>query len=424
MNEGNRSKEIVEQQNIIPSAGVGAAAMILGIISLITWCIPALGVLISLLAIILGIIGMLRHRGPKRSLAGFIMGIISLGIGILILVSIGGFANRSNVTQDTIAGKAWKRTDDGSVLYLYKDGTFIHTDQEGIFSDNFYRGTYTIVPYEDSGFTINKIDDKYDTDYIYDVNLYVDQRVSHGNESASGESSGKIQYLYMFNKKYSPGDIVQLCPHNDSLYADMTRVKETNLMFPSADNQYVVLDSAVEEIVSSEIPENETSDSSIEQMAESKTEMNTEEDMTTITEVDIETTEDENTENISEVADISTQETISTENDRFEGATEAESEAYTEEINTTETEDYTEESSILEAGTSEDALLQEDTTDVSLLDELEPGELTNLDELDVIDVDILDELEKVDTDNIWNQITVFLERIWDAFRDFFNNLSF
>lgn len=412
-NNSNNMNNSNNSGNNTRSAGVGVASMILGILSLLTFCIPVLGIVLAVLAVILGLFGMIRKSGPKRSLAGFVMGLISLIIGIVLIMTIGGIFNRSNVSQESVTGRAWKRTDDGSVLYLYENGTFIHTDKEGVFSDNFYSGTYVTVPYENSGLTLRNIEKRYDTEYIYDVCLYVDQRVSHGVEIA--EPDGKISYLYIFDRKYSSGDTVTLCPHNDSLHADVTQAKETKLIYPSEDNQYIAgipseEDSSVtaEDDTRSEIEsavKTETTnevDTATETETLSETEAATESEAATEMEA---TTETEVTSEVEAVTEATTASEVEPATES-EAATEVEATTETETLSETESETETESESDYD-----DTI--EETLD-SLLDELEPGQLEELD-------DLIEELD--DSIGIWDRIRGWMESMWQRVTDYFTNLS-
>ena len=69
-------------------SGAGVGAMVCGIISLVLFWVPIVGLVLGIIATILGGKGRQTLPPDKRgmSLAGFIMGIIGMAIGIIILV--------------------------------------------------------------------------------------------------------------------------------------------------------------------------------------------------------------------------------------------------------------------------------------------------------------------------------------------------
>lgn len=216
--------------------GLGLTAMILGILAILGFCVPVLGLVLATVSLILGIVAAARNNGKKMGTSGIIMGSIVLLSYLVIFVFFGGVFGFINKNQDRLTDTAWRRTTDGSVLYLYSDGTFMNVEQEGVFSDNFYSGTYDILPYEDAGINFKSIEEQYNTDYSYDVYLYVDTYVSHGEEREDIAST--IRYLYMFERQYNTGDIVDVCAHDSQQYGTVYPAKETNMAYPTIGNQY------------------------------------------------------------------------------------------------------------------------------------------------------------------------------------------
>lgn len=217
--------------------GLGMTAMILGILSLLFFCIPVPGMVLAAFAVVLGIVAAARKNGKKMGTSGIIMGGISLVSYLIIILLFGGVFQLFEQNRDYLTDTAWRRTTDGSVLYLYQDGTFIDVEKEGIFSNNFYSGTYDILSYEDAGLSFGGLENQYDTRYAYDVCLYVDSYVVNNEEQETIAST--IRYLYFFEKNYEVGDVVSVCTHDSAQYGAAYPVKETDMAYPSPGNQYV-----------------------------------------------------------------------------------------------------------------------------------------------------------------------------------------
>ena len=316
--------------------GFGIAAMILGILSILLICVQPFGVVLAVAAVVLGILGVVKTQGKGMATSGIVMGGISLVTGVIILIFFGSIFQHAFGSADELSGTAWRKGADGSVLYLYKDGTFIHVDRENDFTDNFYSGTYMVCDYKDSGVRSQEIENTYDTDSVYELKLYVTMYVEDGKEQEN--ISGTMQYMYAFQKKYHKGDVVQVCAHDREMFGSFYPVVETELKKPVIGNQYVpglTEDSSETEIstteagttgtVSTEVPT--TGGTTETPKTEAPTTEGTTEAPTT------ETTE--------------TTETPATEDTATEGTTEATEEASTEEAST-------EESTTEEASTEED----------------------------------------------------------------------
>ncbi len=238
--------------------GLGVTAMILGILSLLLFCVPILGLVLAAVAVVLGIVATAKNNGKKMGTSGIITGCISLCSYFLIFLIFGGIFHTVNKNQDYFTGTAWRRTTDGSVLYLYSDGTFIDVEREGVFTDNFYSGTYDVISYEDSGMNFRDVENQYDTDYAYDVYLYVDTYVSNGVERDSIAST--IRYLYLFDKNYSTGEVVEVCAHDATQHGTVYPIKETYMAYPSIGNQYVAVNSADNEEITTELEDETTTE--------------------------------------------------------------------------------------------------------------------------------------------------------------------
>lgn len=234
VNPGGKGKEAGRN----PEYGLGLTAMILGILSILGFCFPPVGLVLATVAFILGIVAAARNNGKKMGVSGIIMGVIVLLSYLVTFIFFDGIFGFISRNQDRLTDTAWRRTTDGSVLYLYKDGTFIDVEQEGIFTDNFYSGTYDILTYEDTGLHFTGLEKAYNTDYVYDVYLYVNTYVSNGEERE--DIAGTIRYLYLFERSYETGEAVDVCAHDSTQYGSVYPVKETRMEYPSIGNQYIV----------------------------------------------------------------------------------------------------------------------------------------------------------------------------------------
>lgn len=271
----NEPKTGTETDSKKPEYALGIAAMVLGILSLLLFCIPVLGLVLATVAIILGIVAAARDNGKKMGISGIVMGSIGMLSYLIIILFFGGVLSSVNQNRDYFSGTAWRNTTDGSVLYLYSDGTFIDVEQEGEFSDNFYAGTYDVLDYEDTGLNFSQLQKQYDTDYAYDICLYVKQYVNNGEERQN--IANTMRYLYFIEKGYESGEIVMSCPHDSSQYGSMYPMRETSLAYPTIGNQYLA-DSGASSQVSTETEEQITTEAeTAEQITtESATEVTTE----------------------------------------------------------------------------------------------------------------------------------------------------
>lgn len=332
----------------------GIAAMILGILSILLICVQPFGVVLAVAAVVLGILGVVKTQGKGMATSGIVMGGISLVTGVIILIFFGSIFQHAFGSADELSGTAWRKGADGSVLYLYKDGTFIHVDRENDFTDNFYSGTYMVCDYKDSGVRSQEIENTYDTDSVYELKLYVTMYVEDGKEQEN--ISGTMQYMYAFQKKYHKGDVVQVCAHDREMFGSFYPVVETELKKPVIGNQYVpglTEDSSETEIstteagttgtVSTEVPTTGTTTEAPETEAPTTEAVTTE---TASTEVpttggttETPKTEAPTTEGTTEAPTTETTETTetpATEDTATEGTTEATEEASTEESTTEE----------------------------------------------------------------------------------------
>ena len=326
--------------------GFGIAAMILGILSILLICVQPFGVVLAVAAVVLGILGVVKTQGKGMATSGIVMGGISLVTGVIILIFFGSIFQHAFGSADELSGTAWRKGADGSVLYLYKDGTFIHVDQENDFTDNFYSGTYMVCDYKDSGVRSQEIENTYDTDSVYELKLYVTMYVEDGKEQEN--ISGTMQYMYAFQKKYHKGDVVQVCAHDREMFGSFYPVVETELKKPVIGNQYVpglTEDSLETEISTTETPKTEAPTTEAVTTETASTEVPTTGGTTETPKTEAPTTEGTTEAPTTETTE--TTETPATEDTATEGTTEATEEASTEEAST-------EESTTEEASTEED----------------------------------------------------------------------
>ncbi len=350
--------------------GFGIAAMILGILSILLICVQPFGVALAVAAVVLGILGVVKTQGKGMATSGIVMGGISLVTGVIILIFFGSIFQNTFGSADELSGTAWRKGADGSVLYLYKDGTFIHVDRENDFTDNFYSGTYMVCDYKDSGVRSQEIENTYDTDSVYELKLYVTMYVEDGKEQEN--ISGTMQYMYAFQKKYHKGDVVQVCAHDREMFGSFYPVVETELKKPVIGNQYVpglTEDSSETEISTTEAPETEVPTTEAVTTETASTETPTTGTTTEAPETEAPTTEAVTTETASTEVPTTggTTETPKTEAPTTDGTTEAPTTEATETTETSETEDTateetteTTEETSTEESTTEEASTEED----------------------------------------------------------------
>lgn len=356
--------------------GFGIAAMILGILSILLICVQPFGVVLAVAAVVLGILGVVKAQGKGMATSGIVMGGISLVTGVIILIFFGSIFQNTFGSADELAGTAWRKGADGSVLYLYKDGTFIHVDRENDFTDNFYSGTYMVCDYKDSGVRSQEIENTYDTDSVYELKLYVTMYIEDGKEQEN--ISGTMQYMYAFQKKYHKGDVVQVCAHDREMFGSFYPVVETELKKPVIGNQYVpglTEDSSETEISTTEAPKTEASTTEAVTTETASTETPTTGGTTETPETEAPTTEAVTTETATTekptteavTTEGSTTELPTTELPTTEGTTEAPTTEATETTETSATEDTategtteTTEETSTEESTTEEASTEED----------------------------------------------------------------
>ena len=95
----NEQKQTDTKDN---SKGLGIAALVLGIIALVLWCIWYISIPCAILAIIFGAVGR-KKAGKSMAIAGLVMGIITVCLLVIIIVfgvSIFGLALKDGLSNN------------------------------------------------------------------------------------------------------------------------------------------------------------------------------------------------------------------------------------------------------------------------------------------------------------------------------------
>ncbi len=90
--DGNQSNQVGNYNggNNKNGVGLGVASMVLGILAILfSCCFYYLSVPLSLVGLILGAVGIKKNNGKGMAIAGLVLSIISLALGI-ITIAIGG----------------------------------------------------------------------------------------------------------------------------------------------------------------------------------------------------------------------------------------------------------------------------------------------------------------------------------------------
>lgn len=89
MEEENKTTQTVAQEN----KGLSIASMVLGIVSVVLFCIWYISIPCAILAIIFGIVGM-KKGGKGMGVAGLVLGIVALAVLVIVyLLAIAGVAS-------------------------------------------------------------------------------------------------------------------------------------------------------------------------------------------------------------------------------------------------------------------------------------------------------------------------------------------
>lgn len=78
----NKETEVINNQK---TPGLSIAAMVLGIVSLVTWCAWFISIPCAILALIFGILGV-KKPGKGMAIAGTITGGIALAIWVIMFI--------------------------------------------------------------------------------------------------------------------------------------------------------------------------------------------------------------------------------------------------------------------------------------------------------------------------------------------------
>lgn len=79
----------MDVQNKKPGVGFGVASMVCGILSLLlSCCLPVVPFILSLIAVILGGVGIKKNSGKGMAIAGLVCGIIALVPAVMIVAGV------------------------------------------------------------------------------------------------------------------------------------------------------------------------------------------------------------------------------------------------------------------------------------------------------------------------------------------------
>ena len=93
----NENKEVVN--NTTKINGMNIAALVLGIVSLVTWCAWFISIPCSILALVFGIIG-IKKPGKSMAIGGIVTGAISLAIWVFIFIGAFMFGFIEGIAED------------------------------------------------------------------------------------------------------------------------------------------------------------------------------------------------------------------------------------------------------------------------------------------------------------------------------------
>lgn len=96
-NENNVQINKVEKQKIY---GLNIAALVLGIISLVLWCVWCISIPCSILSLIFGIIG-IKKEGKSMAIGGIVTGAISLALWFLVFTGAFLFGFMQGITEES-----------------------------------------------------------------------------------------------------------------------------------------------------------------------------------------------------------------------------------------------------------------------------------------------------------------------------------
>lgn len=169
--------------------------------------------------------------------------ILSLIIAVigLVLILIGVFLHFYVHTDDLVKGYLWK-ANDGSMLYLYNDNTFVWYKEDNVFDNNYYYGTYELykgdsaITYVDKSLSdygitkeeqeqiIGNMKDKIEKpiDYYYALILNNEFKIVDG---VSTNSSNKTPLIGFF---YEEKEYLDLANLNTANYSGFTRIRKIN----------------------------------------------------------------------------------------------------------------------------------------------------------------------------------------------------
>lgn len=79
--------------------GLGTAALVLGIVSIVLLLVCGLGLLVAVAGVIVGIIAIAKRSNKGRAVVGLILSILTLVIGAIIIGVVVNWANKNNLAE-------------------------------------------------------------------------------------------------------------------------------------------------------------------------------------------------------------------------------------------------------------------------------------------------------------------------------------
>lgn len=165
---------------------LGIISLICGIASLFTmfWIVP--GIIFEIVAIILGIVAIVKKENIAMPIIGIVLSglsmIVTMGLILFAILTPEGTLVKSYNTlaegntdkvkiENKLEGHKWKMTD-GSLLELKSNGVYYWYQDADNLTDNYFYGTYTTKVGDDAIDSINKIT-KFNEEYFSNNNKVV-----------------------------------------------------------------------------------------------------------------------------------------------------------------------------------------------------------------------------------------------------------
>ena len=92
----NNETEVVKENKV---NGLSIAALVLGIVSIVLWCVWFISIPCSILALVFGIIGV-KKPGKSMAIGGIVTGAIALAIWVILFVGAFMFGFIEGLTEE------------------------------------------------------------------------------------------------------------------------------------------------------------------------------------------------------------------------------------------------------------------------------------------------------------------------------------